>query len=122
MDCQKILPNNQQCQAKAQHGKEYCFRHDPETKEAGLVASSKGGKNRVLQGVYGDPVTLESPQDVKEFIGKVINAVWAEGVPVPVGGSMGFLTRCWLDAYDASDFVSRLDKIEKKIEDLEIKR
>ena len=116
MECKKILSNNQQCRACAQHGKEYCFRHDPEAKEAGIMASSRGGQNRALQGVYGDPVTLDSPQDVKDFLAKVINAVWSKGVPVPVGGSMGFLSRCWLDAYDASDVNKRLDSIEKRLD------
>lgn len=60
-------------------------------------------------------MSLESPEDVKSFLGQVINAVWAEGVPVPVGSSMGFLTRCWLDAYEVADVVKRLDEIEEKI-------
>ncbi|MBI4035904.1 hypothetical protein HY383_03060 [Candidatus Daviesbacteria bacterium] len=115
MKCKKILNNNQQCQAFAQKDKEFCFRHDPTSNEAKLVASSKGGRNRALQGFYGKTVRLETPEDVKRFLGKVINGVWAEGVPVPVGSSMGFLTRCWLDAYEASDIVKRLDEIENKL-------
>ena len=116
MECTKILPNNRQCQARAQHEKEFCFRHDPDAKEAGMIASSRGGQNRALQGVYGDPVTLDSPQDVKDFLAKVINGVWSGGVPVPVGGNMGFLSRCWLDAYDSSDVTKRLDVIEKRFD------
>lgn len=115
MKCKKILINDRQCLAFARKNKELCFRHDPTSNEARMVASSKGGQNRALQGVYGVPIKLETPEDVKKFLSKVINAVWAEGVPVPVGSSMGFLTRCWLDAYEASDVVKRLDEIEEKI-------
>lgn len=118
MKCKKILKNNKQCRAFARNNNEFCFRHDPTSNEAKLVASSKGGQNRALQGVYGAPVKLETPEDVKRFLGKVINAVWAEGVPVPVGSSMGFLTRCWLDAYETSDVVKRLDEIEEKLNNL----
>lgn len=116
MKCQYIKSNKIRCQAFAQTGQDYCFRHDPTSDEAKLVASSKGGQNRALQGLYGKAVRLETPEDVKKFLGKVINAVWAEGVPVPVGSSMGFLTRCWLDAFEASDVVKRLDEIEEKIQ------
>lgn len=115
MKCKKILNNNQQCNAFALKDNKVCFRHDSQNSGAKLVASSKGGQNRVLHGVYGTPVKLESPNDVKKFLGRVINAVWAEDVPVPVGSSMGFLARCWLDAYEASDITKRLDEIEEKL-------
>lgn len=115
MKCQYIKSNKIKCQAFARKGQDYCFRHDPRSNEAKLVASSKGGQNRALQGVYGVPIKIKTPEDVKRFLGKVINAVWAEGVPVPVGSSMGFLTRCWLDAYETSDVVKRLDEIEEKL-------
>ncbi|TSC88651.1 MAG: hypothetical protein G01um10145_818 [Microgenomates group bacterium Gr01-1014_5] len=113
--CKQTLSNSNPCKAHTQRGKDYCFRHDPANNEAKMVASIKGGRNRALQGFYGSTIKLETPEDVKRFLGKVINAVWSEGVPVPVGSSMGFLTRCWLDAYDASNVVKRLDEIEEKI-------
>lgn len=115
MKCKKILKNNRQCQAFALRGQDFCFRHDPANKEATITASAKGGQNRALQGVYGASVMLERPEDVKRFLGEVINAVWAEGVPVQAGSSMGFLTRCWLDAYEASDVVRRLDEMDEKL-------
>lgn len=118
MKCQYIKSNKIKCQAFAQKDKNYCFRHDPVNNEDKLIASSKGGQNRALQGVYGAPVKIETPEDVKRFLSKVINAVWTESVPVPVGSSMGFLTRCWLDAFEASDVVKRLDEIEEKINNL----
>src|SRR3989344_3851601 len=116
MKCKKTLNNNQQCQAFALKGQDFCFRHDLEKVSGALQASRKGGENRALKGIYGDPIKLETPNDVKRFLGNVVNAVWAEGVPVQVGSSMGFLTRCWLDAYEASDVVKRLDEIEEMIE------
>jgi len=115
MKCQQQLTNNQTCQAFALKGGKFCFRHDPEQKENALVASQKGGENRQLKGIYGDTVKIESPDDVKKFLGMVINAVWADGVPVQVGTSMGFLARCWLDAYEVSDINRRLDEIEQKV-------
>ena len=118
MKCQKRLENNQPCKAFAQKGKDYCFRHDPKQANNALLASQRGGENRQLRGIYGKSVRLESPEDVKVFLGKVINGVWTGGVPVQVGGSMGFLTRCWLDAYEASVVDKRLSEIEEKVAEL----
>lgn len=115
MKCKKILINKKKCQAFAQKGKDYCFRHDPKQVKMAQKASRKGGQNRTLKGVYGQPVRLRTPRDIKRFLGEVINAVWAEGVPVQVGSSMGFLTRCWLDAFEASDVERRLNEIEEKV-------
>ena len=115
MKCQKILSNNQQCQAFAQKGKDFCFRHDPNNLEFALQASSKGGENRRLQGVYGDIVNLKTPEDINSFLGDVINAVWIGKVPVPVGSSMGFLCRCWLDAYEASRVNEKIEELENRL-------
>ena len=116
MKCKKILSDNQQCRAFSQKGRDFCFRHDPTSNKAKLVASSKGGQNRALQGVYGASVRLETPEDVKKFLSTVINAVWAEGIPVPVGSSMGFLAKCWLEAHNTSEIQSRLEELEDKVE------
>ncbi|TSC90014.1 MAG: hypothetical protein G01um10145_445 [Microgenomates group bacterium Gr01-1014_5] len=114
--CLFIRTNGLPCKAKTLINGNLCFRHDPDKVSMALNASRKGGENRALQGVYGEPITLKNPDDVKRFLGQVINAVWSEGVPVQVGSSMGFLTRCWLDAYEASDVIKRLDEIEEKLD------
>ncbi len=118
MQCQFIKSDNTRCRANHIKGSSFCFRHNPASKEAGLVASSKGGQNRVLQGVYGDEIKLNSPSDIRNFIGTVINGVWTGQVPVPTGSSMGFLARCWLDAHEVSEVQTRMDELEKRLDSL----
>lgn len=110
--CAYIKTDGTNCQTYHTTNSLYCFRHNPDNKKKSLLASKKGGENRRLQAVFGSPVKIESAADVKIFLGLVINSVWTGQAPVPVGTAMGFLTRCWLDAYDKSE-------IEKKINDLE---
>ena|ERR1035437_10016838 len=112
MKCQYIKQDETNCKAYQTADSSYCFRHNPNNKEKGLLASKKGGENRRLQEVFGESVALQSAEDVKTFLGLVINSVWTGTAPVQLGTSMGFLTRCWLDAYDRSE-------IEKKLNDLE---
>src|SRR3972149_1755492 len=109
MKCQFIKSDNTQCRANHIKDSTFCFRHDPTSNEARIVASSKGGQNRVLQGVYGEKVKLTSPTDIRKFLGTVINGVWTGQVPVPVGSSMGFLAKCWLEAHSASEIQARLE-------------
>lgn len=116
MKCQFIKTNGEVCKANHMKRSSFCFRHDPASSKATLVASSKGGQNRRLQDFYGQEIVLKSPADVKGFIGQVINAVWTGSVPVQVGSSMGFLTRCWLDAHEASEVTNRLDQLERRLE------
>lgn len=118
MKCKKILDNNQQCDAFALKDKDFCFMHDPELKEARLIASSRGGQNRVLQGNFGKEVRINSPSHAKKFISEVINKVWTGQVPAQIGSSMGFLVRVWLECHEASDIVKRLDEIEEKLTSL----
>lgn len=115
MKCKHILSSDQPCRAFAQKDQEYCFRHDPNKIDSALEASRRGGENRALRGPYGQAIQLDTPEHIKQFLGQVINGIWAGQVPVPVGSSMGFLSRCWLDAYETSNIVKRLDEIEEKL-------
>ena len=116
MKCVFIKTDGSQCKANATSDNTNCFRHNQDFREANIIASRRGGLNRRLQGVYGQEIALREPKDVNTFLGNVINAVWTGQVPVQVGTSMGFLTRCWLDAYEAAEIPSRLDELEEKLE------
>lgn len=120
MKCVFIKSDNKKCNANSIKSRKFCFRHDPALSEERLLASTKGGNNRALQGLYGDEINLNSPQDIKNFIGIVINGVWTGKVPVPVGTSMGFLAKCWLEAHNSTEIQIRIEVIENKL--LKIKK
>lgn len=114
--CSYLKSDLTQCEAYPIQNSEYCFRHDPNSQEAALVASQQGGRNRRLQGQFGEQVTLNSPKDIKAFLGNVMNAVWTGEVPVQVGTSMGFLARCFLDAHEAAEVDEKIEEIQKQLE------
>ena len=115
MKCRFIKPNKQSCRANCIKDSNFCYRHSPQYKDQAVLASKKGGEKRRLQGNFGNEITLETPNDVKKFLSQVINAVWTGDVPVKVGSSMGFLTRCWLDAYERADLELRIANLENRI-------
>ncbi|MDO8269694.1 MAG: hypothetical protein Q7T54_03425 [Candidatus Levybacteria bacterium] len=116
MKCQFRKSNGEVCKSNHINESDFCFRHDPNNKEAKFLASRKGGQNRALQGVYGEEIVINSPTDIKKFLGSVINGVWTGKVPVPVGTSMGFLAKCWLEAHSISELQTRLVAIERKVD------
>ncbi|SRR3989344_7449649 len=114
--CSSVKSNNIKCRANRVKDSDFCFRHDPSKRLLQGLASKKGGQNRALQGAYGEEINISSPQEVRDFIGVVINGVWTGKVPVPVGTSMGFLAKCWLEAHSASEIQKRLENIEERLD------
>src|SRR3989344_6697519 len=114
-NCIFIKPDGNPCEANSLKGSDYCFSHDPTTQEAKLLAVTKGGLNRKLYEVYGEPLTLEEPSDIKKLLSNVINGIWTGTIPASQpANSIGFLSRCWLDAYQISEIENRLKSIEEK--------
>lgn len=117
MTCKKKLDTGNQCKAQAMRGKAYCFRHEPTMTERALEASINGGeRRRVLHQRYGEPVSLDTPEDIKRLIGDTINSVWLGEMPTnSPANSIGFLARCWLDAHEQSTLEERLNQLEEKV-------
>jgi hypothetical protein len=117
MQCIFIKKDNQQCKAYGMKDSNYCFRHNPKKAIEVMEASKSGGKNRSLTVCFNEEVSLETTSDIQRFLGKVINNVWQGKIPVKVGTSIGFLSRCWLDAYEKSELERRIEDLENKVKE-----
>ena len=115
MRCIFIKKNNEQCNAHKMFDSTLCFRHNPKHVTKALKASKTGGENRSVSIAFQEEIMLNTTHDLKQFIGKVINGVWQGKIPTKVGSSLGFLTRCWLDAYEKAELETRVADLEKKI-------
>ncbi len=118
MQCVFIKKNKKQCKAHKMFDSTFCFRHNPKHVTKALEASKTGGENRSVSISFQEDITLKTTHDLQQFIGKVINGVWQGKIPTKVGSSIGFLTRCWLDAYEKAELETRVAELEKKIETL----
>ena len=117
MQCTFIRTNKQQCRAPCMTGTKLCFRHSPDRVKQALEASQTGGTNRSPSVAFQEVITLKTTKDIQKLIGKVINGVWQGKVPIKVGSTIGFLTRCWLDAYEKAELEKRVEELEKKMVD-----
>jgi|GEM_PF-6444061 len=94
----------------------YCFSHSPKYKEAKLLAVKKGGLNRKHFQCYGEPINLQTPHDITVFLGEVINGVWTGKIPAnQPANTLGFLCRCFLDAYEQGEMEARLKELEDRV-------
>jgi len=118
MKCKFIKLNEEQCKANSTRDSDYCFSHNPTYKEQKKLAVIKGGlspKKTLLS--MDEELLLNNANDAKLFLSKVINGVWNGTIPAtPVANTLGFLIRCFLDAYEKSDLETRLEELEKQIE------
>lgn len=120
MTCEFIKINGERCKANVIRGSKCCFTHNPEYKEAKSIAVRKGGLNRKHYEAYGEPVVIKTPKDIKKLLSSVISGVWTGKVPAnQPANTIGFLSRCFLDAYKIADLEERIDAIERKLESLE---
>lgn len=119
MKCIFLKDGNVQCRANAQLNSDYCFTHDPNKKDERALAVMKGGlasKKTLLN--FEEEISLSDAKDAKDLLSKIISGVWTGQIPAtPVANTLGFLIRCFLDAYDKADIETRLDDLEKKVEE-----
>jgi len=119
MKCIFIKENDIQCRANAQSDRDYCFTHDPAKRVERALAVKKGGlasKKTLLN--FQEEVVLDNAKDAKVLLSKIINGVWKGEIPAtPIANTLGFLIRCFLDAYDKADVEVRIEEIERKIEE-----
>lgn len=120
--CQFIKKNGKRCEAFTIKNSNYCFSHNPDLKKEKMLAVKKGGlaKKRFLLN-YQDKVVLETAKDAKNFLALVINEVWQGKIPsTPVASTLGFLVRCFLDAFEKSEIETKISDIERKIEEKQL--
>ena len=116
MKCAYIKPDGKQCNANATLNSNYCFSHNPDYAKQKALAVSRGGLNRKHYEAYGEALIIETPQDIKKLLGKVINHLWTGKMPSQnPANSIGFLARCFLSAHEASEVETRLTTLEDRL-------
>jgi len=118
MKCSFIKSDGTNCNANAIKGSSLCINHNPDYVEIKSLAVTKGGTNRREPPIsFGGDIEINNPDDIMNLLANTLNLVWTGQMPTNnVSGSIGFLCRIFLDAYDKAEFEKRIEEIEKKLE------
>lgn len=110
--CKQILENGQQCGAYAIAGSEYCFSHDPESRERHLIACKKGGSvkqiavNHELQ-----TVEVKTPTDVIYLLNTTIQEVRDGKLDPRIANTIGYLSSHLLKAYEIANIDEKVEEV-----------
>ncbi len=108
--CKEFTRSGAPCKAPPLQGSDYCFHHDPAMARKRAVAKHKGGKNKAA--MPGEPVTLESPLDVREGVARLIGDLW-------VMGNSTSRARALISAYELALKTFELIELEDRVDALE---
>lgn len=118
MKCSFIKDDGIPCGANAIKGSNLCINHNPEYSEIKTMAVVRGGMNRKEIPIsYGNKLVLDTPEDIKRLVAETLNLIWTGQMSTNnVSGSIGFLCRIFLDAYDKAELEKRIEEIEEKLD------
>ena len=117
MQCKFTKSNKKQCNANAMKSNEFCFTHNPNTKEAKKEAVVRGGKSPKKNYNPLPPVEIEDSGGVAKLLAKTMNEVRAGEIDLRVANCLGYLSGHLLKALEASDLEKRVEEIENKLEE-----
>ena len=103
------------CNTWAQHGRSYCFFHDPEKAQARREAQSRGGQPK--RAMAGEAIPLRSAQDVAAFVAELINGIRTGAVNKANASILSTLSQTLLRAIELGELEERVEQLEDKLED-----
>lgn len=120
--CQHSKEGGERCEAWAMTDSEFCFRHNPETKEERALASARGGMTPKKNGHPLPPIEIGKPQDVVLLLADTINKVRAGEMDTRVANCLGVLSGHLIKAMEVSELEGRVETIERVILERKITR
>jgi len=122
MQCQFIKSDDAQCEANSLKNSEFCFTHNPETKEAKQLAVIKGGKSPKKNYDPLTPVEISGSKSVVNLLAITINEVRQGEIDLRVANCIGYLSGHLIKALEVSEIENRIETIEQVILERKIVR
>lgn len=116
MQCTYIKTNKQPCKAHAMKDSEFCFTHNPETRDEHAQAVVLGGLSSSRKDSVDLPaIDVRQPNGVVNLLEETINGVRDGSIPPKVASTIGYLASHLLKAIESADLDKRLEVIERVI-------
>lgn len=108
-----MLDDGKRCNAYALKGKDYCFSHDPGSREKKAVAVREGGlvKQIKIDGVL-TPITVNTPKDVVKLLSTTISEVRDGSLDPRIANTIGFLSGHLIKAFEVAKLEDKIDEVK----------
>lgn len=121
MKCRAVKLDGTKCKANSMQKSYFCFRHNKTAKQEATQASSYGGQARRQYTQLGSPKRLRTPKDIQHLMASAINCLWTGKMPANnPAGSLGYLAKIFLEAYEKSELEERIELLEKRLDQAKI--
>lgn len=110
--CKQTLDDGQQCGAYSLKDKDFCFSHDPESREKKLEAVRKGGLAKEI--VIDTPlatIAVNTPKDVVMLLAQTINEVRAGTLDPRIANTIGYLTGHLIRAFEVAEIDGKMEEV-----------
>lgn len=119
MKCKSIKSDGKRCRANAMRESLHCFRHNKTKKSEATQASTTGGQARRQYNRLGSSVRLKTPKDIQNLMAMAINSLWTGKMSSSnPAGSLGYLAKIFLEAYEKSELEERIELLEKRLDQI----
>ena len=115
--CEYILADGSMCKAWSLTDKNYCFSHDPENREAKLLAVTKGGQSKEIK--IKAPlrkIELNVPKDVILLLSETIGEIRSGELDPRIGSVIGYLAGQLLRAFEITQVNEKMEAMKEIIE------
>lgn len=115
-NCKKIFENGENCGGYSITNSEFCFSHDPASRDLKDLAIKKGGL-AVKKKTMGQlpAILLQDKADVPKLITTVINEVRAGEIDLKAANTLGYLAGILIKAYELVNMEERIEEIERVV-------
>lgn len=114
--CKHILLDGSQCNAWALTDKQFCFSHDPQSREAKLEAVRKGGAAKEIELEYPlQLIHISTPRDVVLLLAETINEVRAGELDPKIANTIGYLAGHLTRAFEVAEVNEKANQTKELI-------
>lgn len=114
--CVQLLSDGTQCGAWALQGKDFCFSHDPESREAKLEACRTGGLVKEIElDSPLEPMIVTTPLEVVFLLSKTIDEVRSGKLDCRIANSIAYLSTSLLKAFELATIDAKAEQAKEII-------
>lgn len=115
MSCAYINTCGEKCQANAMKNSEFCFVHNPNTKEEHALAVKKGGHMSKRDKLNLPAVPIKSPADIVSVLEETINGVRSGTIPPQIANTIAYICSHALKAFEVSKLNDKVELIQRVV-------